>query len=63
MRRSALKEDAREELMRGMQSAISRINGVNENSYLLEKRNEMIEQFRRVEKLLGFGPGTWKPFA
>lgn len=62
MKRSALKRDARDELMRGMQAAIAGIQDVNTNSYFMDKRNEMIEQFRRVEKDFGYKPGHWRAF-
>ena len=46
---------AREELMFGMQIAISRIADEI-------VKNRAIDEFRRVEKLFGFEPGSWSPY-
>lgn len=62
MKRSALKDDARDKLMHGLQASISSISDVNQNAYSDELRKEMIKQFRRVEKLFGYVPGSWSPF-
>lgn len=58
---------AAERLMLGMQAAISRFSEENEkakakNAFANEDvvLEHMIRNFRRVEKLLGFQPGSWR---
>ena len=65
--RSEIKQAAQDQLMSGMQVVLSRLaaNAANDDGWGSPKwkpvYNEAIEQFRRVEKMLGYEPGSWTP--
>jgi len=50
-----IKFAAREHLMTGMQIAISHIT-----DDVVKRR--AIDEFRRVERMFGFEPGSWSPY-
>ena len=51
-----IKFAAREMLMIGLQIAIANCGDEE------VMRPRMVEEFRRIEKFLGFEPGSWSPF-
>jgi len=55
MTKTELKHSAQDELMRKMQQGIQYPFG----EITEEEKEEMIRQFRRVEKLFGYEPNSW----
>lgn len=66
MSRTEIKEKAREELMIEAQIAFTAIGDIRNGSYIEDETEraavfaEMDNQFKRIEKLFGYVPGSWQ---
>jgi hypothetical protein len=65
--RKRIKAEAQSQLMVGMQIALSRLAALaaTDDGFGFEKHKavygEAIDQFRRLEKFLGYEPNSWTP--
>lgn len=65
MKRTEIKEEARKELMMAAQVAFYAVQDYRSGGYIadIDERKvlmaEMDEQFKRIEKLFGYVPGSW----
>jgi len=65
MRRKDIISEARDDIMSGMQIAIADLTTEYSHDaahYHYVRQQEAIRQFRRVEKFLGYEPGSWSAY-